>query len=194
MKMVLLALAAFLIGSIPTGQIIAAGSGVDLRKTGSGNIGTTNVLRSVGRIQAFFTLAGDMLKGVAAVLLAGYFDVGILYKGIIGLVAVFGHNFSIFLKFKGGKGVATSLGVLLIYSPIAASATIILWLMTVTITRYSSLGAIVSFFALPFNIYFLDEKAKLPVALVMSILLLLRHSGNVRRLVQGTEPRVGGTA
>ncbi|MBI5076564.1 MAG: glycerol-3-phosphate 1-O-acyltransferase PlsY [Nitrospirae bacterium] len=191
MKFALLSLAAFLIGSIPVGQIIAGNRGIDLQKSGSGNIGATNVLRTTGKLPALFTLIGDFAKGAAVILLARFFDVGIPYQGLIGISAVIGHNFSIFLKFKGGKGVATSLGVLSLYAPLAALVTIILWLMTVALTRYSSLGAVISFCSLPLSIFFLDTKEKFPIAIIMSIILLVRHKDNIKRLIAGTESKVG---
>jgi len=193
-KLAFLSLVAFLIGSIPIGQIIVKSRGIDLQKVGSGNIGATNVLRTTGKLPALVTLIGDYAKGVVVVLLAGFFDVGILYQGVMGIIAVLGHNFSIFLKFKGGKGVATSLGVLSIFAPLAALVTVILWLLTVALTRYSSLGAVVSICSLPLSIFLLDAKEKLPIAIIMSIILLVRHKDNIKRLIAGTESRVGRKA
>lgn len=194
MNLAFLSLAAFLIGSIPFGQIMAGIRGIDLQKVGSGNIGATNVLRTTGKLPALATLIGDFTKGIAAVLLARYFDVGIVYQGAIGVLAVLGHNYSIFLKFKGGKGVATSLGVLSIYAPPAALVTVIIWVMTVAFTRYSSLGAIISFCSLPLTVFLLDAKEKLPIAIIISIILLVRHKDNIRRLITGTESRIGRKA
>jgi len=190
MKIILIALAGFLLGSIPTGKIIAGGMGIDLQKTGSGNIGATNVFRSAGKLPALFTLIGDMAKGSVAVLLARYFEVGYWYEGMIGIIAVLGHNYSLFLRFKGGKGVATSLGVLLVYAPLTGLVTVVIWLLTVLITRISSLGAIISFCTLPLSIYLLDVKEKLPISFIMSIILLMRHKDNIYRLFRGTEPKV----
>jgi glycerol-3-phosphate acyltransferase PlsY len=194
MKIILVAHAGFLLGSIPTGKIIAGGMGIDLQKTGSGNIGATNVFRSAGKLPALFTLIGDMVKGSAAVLLARYFEVGSSYEGMIGIIAVLGHNYSLFLQFKGGKGVATSLGVLIVYAPLTGLVTIVIWLLTVLITRISSLGAIISFCILPLSIYLLDAKEKLPISFIMSIILLMRHKDNIHRLFKGTEPKVGRKA
>lgn len=195
MTLLSLSVFAFVLGSIPTGLIIAKVKGIDLRQTGSGNIGATNVLRSAGKGAAFLTLSGDMLKGAAAVLLAGHFLPGQpVYQGIIGLCSILGHNFSVFLKFRGGKGVATSLGVLSIYSPQTGLFTIIIWLMTVWITKYSSLGALVSFGILPLSIVLLDTREKLPVAVFMSLILFLRHRDNISRLMKGTESKVGRRA
>jgi acyl phosphate:glycerol-3-phosphate acyltransferase len=182
----------FLTGSIPFGIIVARIKGVDLKKVGSGNIGATNVLRSMGKGPAALTLLGDILKGTLAVALGRYFGVGALYEGLIGISAILGHNFSVFLKFRGGKGVATGLGVLLIYSPPAAVCTIVIWLVVALSTRYSSLGAIVSFGLLPLSEYFIDpDKEKLLITVLITVFILLRHSDNIVRLLKGTERRIG---
>jgi len=195
LKLILLMAAALFIGSIPTGLIIAKLRGIDIRNTGSGNIGATNMLRSAGKWPALFTLIGDMAKGVAAVLIARHFFGGEpVYEGIAGICAVLGHDFSIFLRCRGGKGVATSLGVLAVYSPQICLATIIIWLMTAFVTRYSSLSALVSFGIMPLAVYMGDSRAKLPAALFMSVLLYLRHRTNIERLIKGQEPRIGRKA
>ncbi len=193
MTLAVLCFFAFILGSVPTGMIIARARGIDLQQSGSGNIGATNVLRTTGRWPALFTLAGDILKGVIAAAAGYYFFAGQpTYEGLVGLSAVLGHDFSVFVKFRGGKGVATSLGVLSVYSPQTCLFTIIIWLMTLLFTRYSSLGALVSFGMLPFGIVLLGSKAQLPIVLVMSILLFIKHKDNIIRLIKGTEPRVGG--
>lgn len=201
----------FLIGSIPTGLLIAKSKGVDLRKVGSGNIGATNVLRAVGKEAALLTLLGDIGKGAIPVAIAkallhfgiqnvefGMWNsaIGILQseliEGIMGLSAILGHNFSIFLKGKGGKGVATSLGVLLVFSPHVALLTITIWLLTARWTRYSSLSALVAFGALPMSIYMLDySKEKMFTAIAISVLIFIRHTANIKRLIQGTESKIG---
>ena len=194
MKIVLLAITAFIIGAIPIGLIIAKSRGINLKQIGSGNIGATNVLRTTGKWPALLTLCGDILKGMIAVLIAIYFEAGIVYEGIIGICAILGHNFSIFLKFRGGKGVATSFGVLSIYSPQTALFTIIIWVMTVFITRYSSMGAIVSLGVLPVIMYFLDTREKLPIAFIITAMMLIRHKDNIFRLLKGTELKIGKRA
>ena len=194
MKALLLTLLAFLLGSLPTGLLIAKVRGVNLKEVGSGNIGATNVLRTTGKWPALLTLMGDSAKGVVAVLIARYYGAGVFFEGVVGLCAVLGHNFSLFLKFKGGKGVATSLGVLTIYSPQTALFTIIIWLMTVLITRYSSLGALVSFGLLPLSVSVLDSGEKVPVLLMMTLLIFVSHRDNISRLIKGTEPRIGAQA
>lgn len=191
MSMFILCIAAFLIGSIPTGQLVAGSKGIDLKKKGSGNIGATNVLRTAGKWPAILTLLGDMAKGAVAVLIGRHFGAGPLAAGFIGVCAILGHNFSIFLRFRGGKGVATSIGVLAVYSPQTCLLTIIIWLMTVVVSKFSSLGALVAFGVLPFSMSFLDSREKLPVALVMTALVFIRHRENISRLARGQEPKVG---
>jgi glycerol-3-phosphate acyltransferase PlsY len=190
-KYILLLLVSFIIGSIPFGIIIAKSKGINLKKVGSGNIGATNVLRSLGKWPAALTLLGDILKGTAAVAIGRYFGVGPVYEGLVGFSAILGHNFSIFLGFRGGKGVATSLGVLSFYSPQTALFTLIIWLVTVMITKYSSMGALVSFGFLPINILLFDNKGKLFVVVLITILIYIRHMDNIQRLIKGTERRIG---
>jgi glycerol-3-phosphate acyltransferase PlsY len=190
-KIALLAIFAFLFGSIPVGVIIAKAKGVDLKKVGSGNIGATNVLRSLGKWPAALTLLGDILKGTIAVALGRYFGTGTFHEGLMGLSAVLGHNFSLFLGFRGGKGVATSLGVFILYSPKTALITFIIWLVVVLMTKYSSLGALISFGLLPLNIVLFDSKEKLPVALLITTFIIIRHTDNIQRLIKGTERRIG---
>ncbi|HWR58480.1 MAG TPA: glycerol-3-phosphate 1-O-acyltransferase PlsY [Thermodesulfovibrionales bacterium] len=192
MKLFLLIVLAFIIGSIPFGVIIARLKGVDLKRVGSGNIGATNVLRTMGKGPAILTLAGDVLKGTVSVALGRYFLSDPTLAGIAGLASVLGHNFSVFLGFKGGKGVATSIGVLLLFSPKVAMVTVALWLTVIVITRYSSLGALVSFGLLPLSIYFMDySRGKLIISLLMSGLLIVRHTDNIERLIHGKETKVG---
>lgn len=201
---------AFLIGSIPTGSLIASMQGVDLKSTGSGNIGATNVMRSMGRGAALLTLIGDMAKGAVMILLVRAFlpeavpkfaellaglpfqvrNPGIALDGALGLSAMLGHTFSVFLKFRGGKGVATGLGVALVLSPYAALFSATIWLVTFNLTRYSSLGGIAMFVSFPFCIYMLDCSAeKLVIASVMLVFILITHRANIRRLLEGTESR-----
>jgi glycerol-3-phosphate acyltransferase PlsY len=195
MKLFLLIIGAFLMGSIPCGVLAAKVKGVDLKKVGSGNIGATNVLRTTGKWPALLTLTGDVLKGVIPVAVGRYLVNDLTLEGIIGLSAILGHNFSVFLRFRGGKGVATSIGVLLVFSPKAALVTVIIWLAVIFLTRYSSLGAIVSFGALPLTVYWMDyARERLTISLMMSALLMLRHADNIKRLMQGTEPKIGKRA
>jgi glycerol-3-phosphate acyltransferase PlsY len=190
-KYILLFITAFLLGSIPFGIIIAKAKGVNLKKVGSGNIGATNVLRSLGKWPAALTLLGDVLKGTAAIAIGRYFGVEPVYEGLVGFSAILGHNFSIFLGFRGGKGVATSLGVLGIYSPQTALFTFIIWLVVVMLTKYSSVGALVSFGLLPINIFLFDGREKLSAAILITILIFIRHKDNIQRLIKGTEKKIG---
>ncbi len=205
---VALLFAAFLFGSVPTGYVIAMIKGVDLRKVGSGNIGATNVLRAMGKGAAIITLAGDVLKGVIPVLAVRYFypntgiqfsgqlvsiplqitDTRVAFEGVIGLAAILGHNFSIFLKFKGGKGVATSLGVALALSPHAALMAATAWLLTFRVSGYSSLSGLVAFASFPFCIYIIDYSAeKIAIAVIIATLIFITHRGNIKRLISGKE-------
>jgi len=186
-----LSVLAFLLGSLPIGLLVAKTRGIDIRNTGSGNIGATNVLRTAGKLPAILTLIGDMGKGAAAVWLAKYYGTGVFWLGVIGSLAVAGHVFSIFLHLRGGKGVATAIGALLIYSPQTGLFTIIIWIMTVGVSRYSSLGALVSLALLPFSIVLLDSPQKLPFAVMVLLLVGMKHKDNIQRLIAGTESRVG---
>jgi glycerol-3-phosphate acyltransferase PlsY len=191
MKDIVILLLAFLIGSIPFGIIIAKAKGVDLKKVGSGNIGATNVLRSIGKYPALLTLLGDVLKGTAAVALGRYFGSGPIFEGLVGFCAILGHNFSLFLGFRGGKGVATSFGVLSIYSPQTALFTFIIWLIVIMTTKYSSLGALVSFGLLPLSLLFFDQNEKIIIAVLITVLIFMRHKDNIKRLLSGTERKMG---
>ncbi len=182
----------YLLGSVPFGIVFTRARGIDLRTVGSGNIGATNVLRAAGKGPAALTLLGDLAKGAAAVALAKALGAGTFYEGLCGLVAVVGHDFSIFMRFRGGKGVATSLGAVLIYIPQAGILTVVIWLSTVLITRISSLGAILSFAVLPAAVLVMGFPAqKFVFAALISALLLAKHRDNIKRIFQGTEGKVG---
>lgn len=190
-KFIVILIVSFILGSIPFGIIVAKTKGIDLKKVGSGNIGATNVLRSLGKWPALLTVLGDILKGTVAVAIGRYFGLEPFYEGLVGLTAILGHNFSIFLGFRGGKGVATSLGVLVIYAPLTGLLTLVIWFVVVMFTRYSSLGALVSLGLLPVNILLFDDNRKLLAAILITILTFIRHKDNIRRLMKGTERRIG---
>ncbi len=145
----------------------------------------------MGKLPALLTLIGDIAKGAFVVWIAQYYGLDVFWIGIAGFFAVAGHVFSVFLRFRGGKGVATALGVLLIYSPQTCLFTIIIWAMTVAVTRYSSLGALISFALLPLSIVLLDSQKKLPFALIVFLLIAVKHKDNFHRLISGTEFRIG---
>jgi glycerol-3-phosphate acyltransferase PlsY len=188
----LAALLGYLLGAIPFGLLLTRLAGLgDVRRIGSGNIGATNVLRTGNKALALATLLLDGGKGAAAVLLAGALwqqDQALL----AGLFAVIGHNFPIWLRFRGGKGVATTLGVLLALAwPVGLLACGI-WLVMAALFRYSSLSALTAFAAAPFLAwYFAGESVAVIVAL-LALLGIARHHANIRRLLRGEEPKIGG--
>lgn len=212
--LMLLCFLSFLIGSIPTGLIVAKLKGVDLRTVGSGNIGATNVLRILGPKAAIITLAGDIGKGLLPVAIIPFilksfsldvlnYEISfsgqtylinstILFQAIVGIFAVLGHNFSVFLKFRGGKGVATSIGVMLAFSPHAGLLVVTAWLLTMRFSRISSLSALVAFALSPFFVYAIDPNSeKVIFVIILAILLFIRHKDNIKRLLQGKESRFG---
>lgn len=185
-----IAFAGYLLGSIPFGVVLTRLAGLgDVRKIGSGNIGATNVLRTGNKPLAAATLLLDGGKGAAAVLLASRFgpDAAVLAGG----GAFLGHLFPVWLRFKGGKGVATGLGVLLAVAwPVGALACLT-WLAVAALTRYSSLAALVSFLASPLYAWWLDRPQILELALFLTVLIFVRHHANIRRLLTGAESRIG---
>ncbi|WP_069189738.1 glycerol-3-phosphate 1-O-acyltransferase PlsY [Candidatus Terasakiella magnetica] len=185
------ALFGYLLGSIPFGLLLTkffqAG---DLRSIGSGNIGATNVLRTGRKGLAAATLLLDGGKGAVAVLLAGYWyasDAAI----VAGMMAVIGHNFPMWLRFQGGKGVATTLGVLLAMSWPAGLVTCATWLLVAVTLRYSSLAALIAFAASPFYMYFLGDEHRAVLAALLCGLGFIRHQENIVRLRNGEEPKIG---
>ena len=195
----LIPVAAYLLGSIPFGLLIArAMSGKDVRSTGSGNIGAANVARSAGIIAGILTLLLDAGKGYLAVWLAARWTGGSPRWMIAAAVmAVAGHMFPVWLAFSGGKGVATMLGGFLPICPEAVGAACLLWILMVAFWRYSSLGSIIAAAALPFLIYILYAPRHAPPdyitfsTILISLLVLWKHRSNIARLVAGTENRIG---
>ena len=190
----LLALAAligYLLGSIPFGLILTRMAGLgDVRKIGSGNIGATNVLRTGNKKLAAATLLLDALKGTAAVLVANALW-GYEASLVAGFFAFLGHLFPVWLGFKGGKGVAVYIGVLLGAAPLMMLAFALIWLATAFITRYSSLSALLAMLIIPVALWVLGpEKAALLVTL-LSVISWWKHRENIRRLMAGTESRIG---
>lgn len=186
---------AFLFGSIPWGYLIGKSKGIDLRKTGSGNIGATNVMRTIGKKEALATLLLDISKGFIPVFLVRLFypnEQNLILMGTLGILAILGHCFTPFLKFKGGKGVATSLGVILAYAPLAGFITIFIWILTFKISRISSLGALVAFGLLPPNTFILNYPDEVKIfAFLFAGIIYLRHISNIKRILKGTEPKMG---
>jgi glycerol-3-phosphate acyltransferase PlsY len=192
---ILLALAfGYLLGSIPFGLVLTKlTGGPDLRSIGSGNIGATNVLRTGKKALAAATLIGDMLKGTVAVLLAQKFGLGAAIAGGLaaGLGAFLGHLFPVWLGFKGGKGVATYVGVLLALVWQAAVAFGVIWIAVAAATRYSSLSALVASAATPVILWFMDYRPEAALFLVLTVLIWFMHRANIARLLNGSESKIG---
>jgi glycerol-3-phosphate acyltransferase PlsY len=193
----LLLAAAYLLGSIPFGLILAKlFAGSDIRKSGSGNIGATNVARVVGPAAGVLTLVLDAAKGAAAVWLAGRFsDQNSTALMLAGVFALLGHCFPVWLRFKGGKGVATALGVFLMLSPLAALSALLVFILVSLAWRYVSLGSVSAAAAMPLLMYFLWAPRHAPPLVVdfgtlfASALIVFKHDANLQRLVDGTEPK-----
>ena len=187
---------AYLLGSIPTGLIVARlMGGPDPRQAGSGNLGTANLFRLLGRNAGVFTLLGDTLKGAVPVFLALYWlsPLGAWHDSAVaavGLAAVLGHVFPVYLKFQGGKAVATTFGVIAVLCPLAAINLVIVYGLTLYQVRIFSMGAVICAWLLPLAVgLFCDSKAYLFLAGVLSGLVLVRHRDNLIRLARGEEPR-----
>jgi glycerol-3-phosphate acyltransferase PlsY len=182
----------YLLGSIPTGYLVARVRGIDIQKVGSGNIGATNVLRAIGALPALMVAAFDPLKGALAVLLAMLLGLSEWGMALAGLAAVLGNNFNIFLRLRGGKGIATSIGVFLVIAPVAALAATGVGIFAVAIGRYVSLGSLVGMFSAPLLLAMSHwSPASLSLAIALFCLALLRHRDNLMRLSLGTERRLG---
>src|SRR6195952_3675109 len=181
----------YLLGSIPFGLLLTRFAGTqDLRSIGSGNISATNVLRTGNKGLAAATLIGDMLKGTVAVVIAGTFG-GPDAAMLAALAAFLGHLFPVWLNFKGGKGVATYIGVLLgLFWP-AAVVFCVLWLATAATSRYSSLSALIASFITPIFLWWFGHAALASLFAVLTMLLFWAHRENIKRLQAGTEGRIG---
>jgi acyl phosphate:glycerol-3-phosphate acyltransferase len=189
----------YLLGSIPFGYLLTRAAGLgDVRNVGSGNIGATNVLRTGHKGLAALTLLLDALKGTAAVLIGHWIGahggVAILASLLAGLAAFLGHVFPVWLQFRGGKGVATYIGVLLGADWRAAIIFCGIWLLVAALTRYSSLSALVAALITPVGLFAMGDGATALLAALLSALLIYKHRANIRRLASGEEPRIGAKA
>jgi len=184
--------AAYMVGSIPTGLLVSRGfAGVDPRVTGSRNIGATNVLRSTGNALGVLTLIGDMGKGFGPVLVTRLVGAPDPWLGAVGLAAILGHIFPLWLRFKGGKGVATAMGVMGALTPWAAAISVVLFVIVVAIGRIVSLGSLVAAASLPLLIWLLDCSSwYLGLSLIITGLISLRHKENINRLLRNQEHRI----
>jgi acyl phosphate:glycerol-3-phosphate acyltransferase len=189
--------AAYILGSIPFGLILAKlFVGSDIRKAGSGNIGATNVARVAGPAAGILTLLLDAAKGATAVWLAGRFtDQSSTTMTLAAVAALLGHCFPVWLRFKGGKGVATALGVFLMLAPMAALGALLVFIIVSVAWRYVSLGSVSAAAAMPLLMYFLWAPGHAPPLVVdfgtlfASALVIVKHDANLQRLVDGTEPK-----
>jgi len=190
LKEILLLIGAYLLGSVPTGLLLARALGVNIRETGSGNIGATNVYRTMGRKVGILTLVGDCLKGLLPVLAAKWIGLPDLWIAGIGLAAFLGHVFTIFLGFKGGKGVATALGVFLGTSPLSVLLALSVFALVLYRWRFVSLASIAAAAIIPVLVWLTGGR---PEFILMSIaiagLVIYKHRENISRLRSGTESR-----
>jgi acyl phosphate:glycerol-3-phosphate acyltransferase len=185
--------AAYLLGSIPFSYIVARSRGVDVRRVGSGNVGATNVMRSVGRGAGLVAFALDFVKGAAATLLAQRVDPQGPLPAMAAAAAVVGHMYPLWLRFRGGKGVATGAGAFLPLAPLAIAAALVAFAVALAITRYVSVGSLVGCATLAALSY--ATRGPSPVAVAATVTALLvgwKHRANLARIAQGTENRLGG--
>ena len=183
---------AYLLGSLPTGYLIARAYGVDIQKVGSGNIGATNVLRSVGVFPAVIVILADPLKGALATLIPLWLGLSPWAVALCGLAVVLGNNFNIFLRLKGGKGIATSLGMFLPIAPAATLAALAMAIFTIALGRFVSLGSLVGMVSAPLFLVMGEfHPAALFLAVAAGLLAMYRHRENIVRLAKGEERRFG---
>lgn len=199
----IVALIGYLLGSLPAGYLAGRLAGVDIRQLGSGNIGATNVLRVLGKRFGYSVFVVDFAKGLCAVLLAGFVAARSAGRANFveicaatgGVCAVFGHSFPVWLRFRGGKGVATSIGVLFGLVPIAAVIVCAVWLVTFEVSRYVSLASVVAALTLPVAVaatgFFQQQLSpvRFYFSLCLAVVVVIRHRSNLSRLLRGTEPR-----
>lgn len=193
----LLLFVSYLLGAIPNGLLIARLKGVDLQKTGSGNIGATNVFRCVGKGWGVLAFVLDTVKGfVPAFFFPRLLESAPPWLGLAcGVAAVAGHNWPVWLKFKGGKGVSTSAGMLLGIAPAAVGIGFAVFALTVALTRFVSLGSILAAIAVPAAYLWMngaDNRLLAGALVLMGLLVIVKHRANVKRLLNGTEPRIVG--
>lgn len=183
---------AYLIGSVPSGFILGKFAGVDVRQVGSGNVGATNVARAVGKWPGILTLLFDAVKGMLPVAIGMSMNFAPMAIAALAGAAFLGHLYPVFLKFRGGKGVATGLGALLIIAPLATLLLLVIFAAVVSATRLVSLGSIAAAALAPLALWlFLQPPAIVWLGAFLAAMILWRHRGNIQRLRAGTEPRFG---
>lgn len=193
-------IAAYLLGSIPTGFLVAKARGIDIRVVGSGNIGAANTFRVLGKSAGILVLLVDALKGFVAVEACGLIlkclgitETGdeIHYRIVAGIFAILGHNYTCWLKFKGGKGIATTAGVYLALAPFAVGVALGVFILAVALTRYTSVGSILAAAVIPIVVWFTHDNWMLRiVTIALGALAILKHRTNIQRLIAGTENRI----
>ena len=189
---IIVILCSYIIGSIPSGLILGKTFwNVDLREHGSKNIGATNAWRTLGKLPGFIVFVADLLKGMVGVYL-GMLLVGTSTAMIIGgIVAIIGHSLSLFLKFKGGKGVATGLGVIIMLMPTVSAIVFIIWLVIVMISKYVSLASIIAAICVPIFAFILGMPFEfVAFGVVAALFVIYRHKSNIGRLMNGTENKI----
>jgi glycerol-3-phosphate acyltransferase PlsY len=185
---IILAITAYLLGSIPTGLLLARSFGVDIRTAGSGNIGATNVYRTLGKKVGILTLIGDCIKGLVPVLAAKYLGMSSEWIALVGLSAFLGHVYTVFLGFKGGKGVATALGVFLGISPITMLFAFAVFALVLWKWRFVSLASILAAATAPAILAITEKNLSYSLmAVVLAAIVILRHRDNIGRMRSGTE-------
>jgi len=189
-------LAVYLIGAIPVGVLVArAAGGVDIRRHGSGNIGATNVLRTLGPAAGAITLLGDVVKGYAAVSLARSLDPAPAWAAAGAVLAIVGNCWPVFLGFRGGKGMATGCGAFLALAPLATAPAAVVWVIVTLTFRYVSLASMLACLGLPIGVALLRYPWPSAIAAVLAgAIIVARHRANIMRLLQGTEARLGERA
>lgn len=190
--LILTMLATYLVTAIPTGVLLAKVMGFeDVRRSGSGNIGATNVYRVAGKLPGILTLLGDILKGALPLLvITRWLGPTPGQLGLLALIAIIGHCYPVYLGFRGGKGVATGLGIFLVLSPISVVLAAALFLVAVAISRYISLGSVLAALSMPLWILFLGYPREIFAgSLGIALLIVWRHRSNIRRMLDGTENR-----
>lgn len=193
MRWIIVIAVAYLLGSIPWGIILGKKTkGIDIRNFGSGNIGATNAYRTLGKLPGILVFLGDVLKGVLAVIIARYIIDSSLSLALAGIMAVLGHNYPVFLKFKGGKGVSTALGGLIVLAPYVALISGIIWAVVIGLSRYISLGSIVAALSVPILMWvFKAPLAYFVFGCLISFLVIFRHKENIKRLIWRKEYKIG---
>ena len=197
----MVAVAAYLLGSIPTGFLVAKAKGIDIRKTGSGNIGATNAMRVLGKPAGIFVLLMDAAKGYLACVFCylALFNSSLTHHQIenciiiAGIFAVLGHNYTCWLKFKGGKGIATTAGVYLALAPWALLVALTVFILAILLTKYVSVGSIAAAIALPVTVWIMTPQNIFLgiVTTALGALAIYKHKPNIQRLMAGTENRLG---